>query len=139
MESRPFKILGIEHIGIATDSLEGIENIFSEILGIKHAGKEEVIDQKVITDIYDTGAGKLEFLKATTDDSPVAKFLDKKGKGMHHVALKVDNLSAALTYLENKGIELIDAAPRIGAEGLSIAFLHPKSTGGVLIELCEFK
>ena len=139
MESRPFKILGIEHIGIATDSLEGIETIFSEILGIKHAGQEEVIDQKVITDIYDTGLGKLEFLKATADDSPVAKFLDKKGKGMHHVALKVDNLSAALTYLENKGIELIDVAPRIGAEGLSIAFLHPKSTGGVLIELCEVK
>ena len=137
MSKKPFNITGIEHVGIAVESLEGISDIFSGLLGLEHLGEEEVKDQGVITDIYDTGAGKLEFLKATDEDSPISKFISKKGASMHHVALKVDNLEAAIEYLISKDIELIDTEPRRGAEGLSIAFLHPRSTSKVLVELCQ--
>ena len=139
MSQRPFKILSIEHVGVAIESMEGIFSIFSDVLGLEFTGSEEVTDQQVITDIYQVDNSKLEFLKATSKDSPIARFMDKKGEGMHHIALLVDNLTAALDYLKNKDIELIDEIPRIGVEGLSMAFLHPKSTRGVLIELCEKK
>ena len=139
MRKKPFKILGIEHIGIAANDLNGISDVFGDLLGLQLSSREKIDDQQVITDIYETGNGKLEFLKATGPDSPIAKFIDKKGKGVHHVALKVDNLQAALDYLQDQDIQLIDTTPRIGAEGFKIAFLHPKSTGGVLIELCEKK
>ena len=139
MSQRPFKILGIEHVGVAVESMDGISEIFSDILGLEFSGSEEVKDQQVITDIYKTESGKLEFLKATSKDSPIARFIDKKGSGIHHIALVVDHLQPALDYLQEKGIELIDEKPRIGAEGLSIAFIHPKSTGGILVELCEKK
>ena len=139
MPELPFKILGIEHVGIAVDDLNGISDVFGDLLGLKLSSREKIDDQQVITDIYETGSGKLEFLKATGPDSPIAKFIDKKGKGMHHIALLVDNLQAALDYLKGQGTQLIDTSPRIGAEGFQIAFLHPKSTGGVLIELCEKK
>jgi len=137
MSQKPFKILGIEHVGIAVEDLSGISNIFSDILGLEFAGSEEIIDQQVTTDIYHTGGGKIEFLKATTIDSPIARHLDKRGEGMHHIAFKVDNLIAALDYLKDCGVQLVDEKPRIGAEGFNIAFIHPKATGGVLIELCE--
>ena len=137
MSLKPFKILGIEHVGMAVDSLDGLSNVFSDILGLDCIGSEEVKDQKVITDIYVAGSGKLEFLMPTDPDSPIARFVDKKGEGMHHIALLVDHLQPALDYLQDQGIQLIDEKPRIGAEGLSIAFLHPKSTGGILVELCE--
>ena len=139
MPELPFKILGIEHVGIAANDLNGISDIFGDLLGLKLRSREKIDDQQVITDIYETGNGKLEFLKATNTDSPISRFIAKKGKGMHHIALKVDNLQAALDYLKGQGIQLIDTTPRIGAEGFKIAFLHPKSTGGVLIELCEKK
>ena len=139
MPELPFKILGIEHVGIATNDLNGISDIFGDLLGLQLSSREKIDDQQVITDIYETGTGKLEFLKATDENSPIAKFIEKKGKGVHHIALKVDNLQAALDYLKGQAIELIDTSPRIGAEGFKIAFLHPKSTGGVLIELCEKK
>ncbi len=139
MPELPFKILGIEHIGIAANDLNGISDVFGDLLGLKLSSREKIDDQQVITDIYETGSGKLEFLKATGPDSPIAQFIEKKGKGMHHIALKVDNLQAALDYLKGQGTQLIDTSPRIGAEGFKIAFLHPKSTGGVLIELCEKK
>ena len=119
--------------------MEGIVSIFSDVLGLKFSSSEEVKDQQVITDIYKIGSGKLEFLKATSKDSPIAQFIDKKGSGIHHIALVVDNLQPALDYLQEKGIKLIDEKPRIGAEGLSIAFIHPNSTGGILVELCEKK
>ena len=137
MPELPFKILGIEHIGIAVDDLNGSSDVFGELLGLQLSSREVIDDQQVITDIYETGNGKLEFLKATDTDSPIHRFIAKKGKGMHHIALKVDNLVAALDYLKSQGTELIDTSPRIGAEGFKIAFLNPKSTGGVLIELCE--
>ena len=137
MPELPFKILGIEHVGIAANDLNGISDVFGGLLGLKLSSREKIDDQQVITDIYETGNGKLEFLKATGPDSPIAKFIEKKGTGMHHIALKVDNLQAALDYLKGQGTQLIDTSPRIGAEGFKIAFLHPKSTGGTLVELCE--
>ena len=137
MSQKPFKILGIEHVGIAVDDLNGISDVFGDLLGLELRSREKIDDQQVITDIYETGSGKLEFLKAADENSPISHFIDKKGPGMHHIALLVDNLQAALDYLKDQGIQLIDKSPRIGAEGFKIAFLHPKSTGGVLIELCE--
>ena len=137
MSQRPFKILSIEHVGIAVDDLNGISDVFDELLGLELLSRENIDDQQVITDIYETGSGKLEFLKATSKDSPLARFIDKKSSGIHHIALIVDHLQPALDYLKNQGVHLIDEKPRIGAEGLSTAFIHPKSTGGILIELCE--
>ncbi|MBC8256061.1 MAG: methylmalonyl-CoA epimerase [Candidatus Marinimicrobia bacterium] len=139
MPELPFKILGIEHVGIAVDNLNGISDVFGDLLGLELRSREKIDDQQVITDIYETGCGKLEFLKATDENSPISRFIDKKGGGIHHLALIVDNIQSALDYLNENDVELIDKSPRIGAEGFKIAFLHPKSTGGVLVELCEKK
>jgi len=132
-----FKILAIEHVAIAVDDAKEPADVFGNLLGIKNISTEEIADQKVITDIFDTGAGKIELLKATSDDSPITKFLEKRGRGVHHIAFLVDNLSLALSELSNAGVQLIDRAPRVGAEGMLIAFLHPSSTSGVLVELCQ--
>ena len=132
-----FKILGIEHVAIAVNDLEKPSDLFGNLLGINHTSTEEIHNQKVITDIFDTGSGKVELLKATSDDSPITKFLEKRGPGVHHVAFRVDNLALALEELSEAGVTLIDTEPRIGAEGMLIAFLHPKSTSGVLVELCQ--
>ena len=137
MSLRPFKILGIEHVGIAVESMEGLSEIFSDILGLGFSCREWIEDQQVNTSIFDTGRGKLEFLQATNQNSPIARFIREKGVGIHHIALLVDNLQEALNYLNEKGLELIDNNPRIGADGYNIAFVHPESTGGILVELCE--
>ena len=137
MPNLPFKILGIEHVGIAVKDLNSTSDIFGDLLGLDLHRREKVDDQQVITDIYHAGKDKLEFLKATSPDSPIAKFLGKRPEGMHHIALIVDNIQSALNYLNQNDVQLIDRSPRIGAEGLHIAFIHPKSTGGVLVELCE--
>ena len=139
MPKLPFKILGIEHVGIAVKDLNSISEIFGELLGLDLHRREKVDDQQVITDIYHAGKDKLEFLKATSPDSPIAKFLGKRPEGMHHIALIVDDIQSALNYLNENDVQLIDLSPRIGAEGLQVAFIHPKSTGGVLVELCEKK
>ena len=139
MPKLPFKILGIEHVGIAVKDLNSISEIFGELLGLDLHRREKVDDQQVITDIYHAGKDKLEFLKATSPDSPISKFLGKRPEGMHHIALIVDNIQLALNYLKENDVQLIDKSPRIGAEGFKIAFIHPKSTGGVLVELCEKK
>ena len=139
MPKLPFKILGIEHVGIAVKDLNSISEIFGELLGLDLQRREKVDDQQVITDIYHAGKDKLEFLKATSPDSPIAKFLGKRPEGMHHIALIVDDIQSALNYLNENNVQLIDSSPRIGAEGFKIAFLHPRSTGGILIELCEGK
>ena len=139
MPKLPFKILGIEHVGIAVKDLNSISEIFGELLGLDLQSREKVDDQQVITDIYHAGKDKLEFLKATSPDSPIAKFLEKRAEGVHHIALIVDNIQLALNYLNENDVQLIDKSPRIGAEGLQIAFIHPKTTGGILIELCEKK
>ena len=132
-----FKILGIEHVAIAVSSLKEPSKVFGDILGIDNTSTEEVVDQMVVTDIFDTGRGKVELLEATSDDSPISNFLEKRGNGVHHIAFLVDDLEIALKDLAESGIDLIDKSPRIGAEGMLIAFLHPKSTGGVLVELCQ--
>ena len=139
MSKLPFKVIGIEHVGIAVKDLNSISEIFGDLLGLDLRHREKIADQKVITDNYYAGKDKLEFLKATSPDSPIAKFLEKRAEGVHHIALIVDNIQLALNYLNENDVQLIDKSPRIGAEGFKIAFIHPKSTGGVLVELCEKK
>ena len=131
------KILGIEHIGIAVENIEQNAQFWKLILNNSDQISEEVNDQKVKTEIFDTGRGKIELLEATTPDSPIAKFIEKRGKGIHHICLHVDNIKQAIDELSDAGVELIDNIPRNGAEGYLIAFIHPKSTGGVLVELAE--
>tara|TARA_B100001115_G_scaffold181482_1_gene175764 strand:- start:2145 stop:2555 length:411 start_codon:yes stop_codon:yes gene_type:complete len=132
-----FKILGIEHVAIAVSSLKEPSKVFGDILGIDNTSTEEIVDQKVVTDIFDTGRGKVELLEATSEHSPISNFIEKRGNGLHHIAFIVDDLEIALKDLAESGIDLIDNSPRIGAEGMLIAFLHPKSTCGVLVELCQ--
>jgi methylmalonyl-CoA epimerase len=128
----------ISHIGIAVKNLEeGIA--FYEKLGFKLEGIEEVPSQKVRVAFLPVGDTRIELLEPTADDSPIAKFIEKKGEGIQHIAFAVDDLPAALENSENEGIRLIDKEPRPGAHGADIAFLHPKSTNGVLIELCKEK
>ena len=132
------KISHIEHLGIAVKSIEESLPYFENVLGLKCYNIETVEDQKVKTAFLKVGEVKLELLEPTAPDSPIAKFLEKRGPGIHHLAFAVeDGVQKALTEIEAKGIRLIDKAPRKGAEGLNIAFLHPKSTAGILTELCE--
>ncbi|MBU1095597.1 MAG: methylmalonyl-CoA epimerase [Ignavibacteriae bacterium HGW-Ignavibacteriae-2] len=127
----------IEHIGIAVNNLEESIKYYENILGLKCYAVEEVKDQKVKTAFFKIGQTKIELLESTEPDGPIGKFLEKKGEGVHHLAFSVKNLPESLKEVEEKGIRLIDAVPRKGAEGLNIAFLHPKSTNGVLTELCS--
>lgn len=128
----------IEHLGIAVKSLEAAIPYYEKVLGLKCYSIEEVADQKVRTAFFMVGQTKIELLEPTSEESTIAKFIEKKGEGVHHVAFAVaDGLTAALAHCEENGVQLIDKAPRKGAEGLQIAFLHPKSTQGVLTELCE--
>jgi methylmalonyl-CoA/ethylmalonyl-CoA epimerase len=133
------KITHIEHIGIAVKSLEESIAYYEEILGLKCYAVEEVKEQRVKTAFFMVGQTKLELLESTDPEGPVGKFLEKKGEGVHHLAFATSNLEDALTEMDEKGVALIDKKPRKGAEGLDIAFLHPKSTHGVLTELCEDK
>lgn len=127
----------IEHLGIAVKSLDEAIPFYENLLGSKCYAIEEVADQKVKTAFLLVGQTKIELLEATSDESPIAKFIEKKGQGLHHIAFAVDKVQPCLDELAEKGIQLIDQHPRKGAEGLNIAFLHPKSTQGVLTELCE--
>jgi len=127
----------IEHIGIAVNSIEESLKYYEGILGLKCYAVEEVTEQKVKTAFLKIGDTKLELLEATSDDSPIAKFIEKRGEGVQHIAFAVNGIENVLAEAKEKGIRLIDETPRKGAEGLDIAFLHPKSTGGVLTELCE--
>lgn len=129
----------IEHIGIAVKNLEESIGFYESVLGLKCYSIEEVRDQKVRTAFFKLGDTKIELLESTRDDGPIARYIEKKGEGVHHIAFAVENLEGALNETREKGIRLIDENPRAGAEGLDIAFLHPKSTHGVLIELCENK
>jgi len=129
----------IEHIGIAVNSLSDAIPFYEKILGLKCYTIEEVADQKVKTAFFMIGQTKIELLESTDPEGPIGKFLEKRGEGIHHIAFAVDNLEERLREAEAAGIRLIDSAPRNGAEGLSIAFLHPKSTFGVLTEFCENK
>jgi methylmalonyl-CoA/ethylmalonyl-CoA epimerase len=133
------KITHIEHIGIAVKSLEESIAYYEGVLGLKCYAVEEVKEQRVKTAFFMVGQTKIELLESTDPEGPVGKFLEKKGEGVHHVAFATTDLEESLVEMEEKGVALIDKKPRKGAEGLDIAFLHPKSTHGVLTELCENK
>jgi len=129
----------IDHIGIAVRSIEKTSELFSNILGLKVAGEEIVEEQKVKIAFLPLGDGELELLESTSPEGPIAKFIEKKGEGIQHIAFRVDNIEKALEKLKKEGVRLIDKKPRYGAGGAKIAFLHPKSTNGILIELSERK
>jgi len=131
------EITHIEHIGIAVKSIETCLPYYEQVLGMKCYNIEVVEDQKVKTAFFQVGQTKIELLEPTSEESTIAKFIEKKGEGVHHIAFAVPNVTDALAEAESKGIQLIDKAPRKGAEGLNIAFLHPKSTCSVLTELCQ--
>ena len=127
----------IEHLGIAVKSLDEAIPYYENILGLKCYAVEEVADQKVKTAFFKIGQTKLELLEPTCPESTIAGFIEKRGEGIHHIAFATTGVANCLAEAEEKGIRTIDKAPRKGAEGLNIAFLHPKSTMGVLTELCE--
>lgn len=133
------KVLRLDHLGIAVPNLAEALKFYEGALGVKSQGVEEVTEQKVKVAFLPTGDSELELLESTAPDGPIAKFIESKGAGIQHVALRVDNLEAALAELKAAGVKLIDEKPRYGAGGAKIAFLHPKATGGVLLELCERK
>jgi methylmalonyl-CoA/ethylmalonyl-CoA epimerase len=127
----------IEHIGIAVENLSESIKYYEEVLGMKCYAIEEVVDQKVKTAFFLVGQTKIELLESTSPDGPIGKFIEKKGQGIHHIAFAVPNADQALKQAEEKGVQLVDKVSRKGAEGLKIGFLHPKSTQGVLTELCS--
>jgi methylmalonyl-CoA/ethylmalonyl-CoA epimerase len=133
------KTLKIDHIGIAVKSIADARKLYEGILGLKYEGSETVAEQKVTTAFFPIGDTEIELLESTDPDGPIAKFIEKRGEGIQHIAFRVENIEEALEELKKQGIQLIDQKPRIGAGGARIAFLHPKATGGVLIELCERK
>ena len=131
------KILGIEHIGIAVNSIDKDAPFWKHILNLPHRGTEAVENQGVTTDIYDTGRGKVELLEAMGSGTPLGKFLENRGAGIHHVCFEVDNITKVIKELKELNIQVLSNEPTIGAEGYKVVFIHPKSTGGVLVELAE--
>ena len=129
----------IEHVGIAVKDLATSIKYYEDVLGLKCYSIEEVKDQKVKTAFFKIGQTKIELLESTEPNGPIGKFIEKRGEGVHHIAFAVNKIEQALSEAEGKGVRLIDNKPRKGAEGLNIAFLHPKSTGGVLTEFCNNK
>ena len=133
------KILGIEHIGIAVKDLDTNAPFWKHVLKLSHKGTETVAQEGVTTDIYDTGSGKVELLKSTVSGSVIEKFLENRGEGIHHVCFEVDNINKAIIELKELNIGVISDRPTVGAEGYKVVFIHPKSTGGVLVELAQKK
>jgi methylmalonyl-CoA/ethylmalonyl-CoA epimerase len=131
------KILKIDHLGIAVKSIEGGKEFWTDVMGLDFEGTETVEAQKVTTAFLPVGESEVELLESTAPDGPIAKYLEKKGEGVQHVAFRVENIEEALEELKEKGVRLIDEKPRMGAGGAKIAFLHPKATNGVLVELCQ--
>jgi methylmalonyl-CoA/ethylmalonyl-CoA epimerase len=131
------KILKIDHLGIAVNSIDDGKDFWSGVLGLEFEGAETVAEQKVTTAFFPVGESEVELLESTAPDGPVAKYIEKRGQGIQHVAFRVENIEEALAELKEKGVKLIDQEPRIGAGGAKIAFLHPKATAGVLVELCQ--
>ncbi len=136
MSLQSFKVLQIDHLGVAVKDSSPISN-FMSVLGIPQCGNEIVADQRVATTMFDANSVHVELLAATDDQSTIAKYIEKRGEGFHHIAFRVDNLQNALSALSEAGVQLIDQTPRKGAGGKLIAFLHPKSTGGILVELSQ--
>jgi len=127
----------LDHIGIAVKSIEEASKLYTEVLGLEMQGIEEVAEQKVKVAFIPVGDTEIELLESTEEDGPIAKFIEKKGEGIQHIAFKVDNIEEAIEEMKAKGMRMIDEKPRYGAGGARIAFCHPKSTGGVLVELSE--
>lgn len=127
----------IDHIGIAVSDLEKSINFYRDKMGLEFKGTEIVDEQKVKVAFFPVGESKIELLEPTDPNGPVGKYIEKKGEGVHHLSFRVSNIEAKLEQLKEQGVALIDETPRYGAGGAKIAFLHPKSTGGVLVELCE--
>lgn len=132
-----FKVLRVDHIGIAVSNLEEAKKLYTQVLGLAATGEEVVTQQKVKTCFIPCGDSEIELLESTAPDGPIAKFIEKRGEGIQHIALRVDNIENALADLKAQGVRLIDEKPRYGAGGSSIAFVHPKATGGVLLELSQ--
>ena len=131
------KLLKIDHLGIAVTSIDEKKNFWTDVLGLTLQGTETIEEQKVTTAFLPIGESEVELQESTEADGPVAKYIEKRGEGIQHIAFRVDDIEAALAELKAKGVRLIDEKPRYGAGGAKIAFLHPKATGGVLIELCQ--
>ena len=131
------KILKIDHLGIAVNSIDTGKEFWTDILGLEFEGTETVESQKVTTAFFPVGESEVELLESTSPDGPIAGYLAKKGPGIQHIAFRVESVEDSLRELKEKGVQLIDEKPRMGAGGAKIAFLHPKATGGVLVELCE--
>jgi methylmalonyl-CoA/ethylmalonyl-CoA epimerase len=129
----------IEHIGIAVSNLDSSISFYEKVFGLKCYNIEEVPEQKVRTAFFMVGQTKIELLESTDKEGPIGKFIEKRGEGIHHIAFSVENIDQQLAHAAKMEVQLIDNVPRKGAEGLDIAFLHPKSTFGVLIELCQIK
>lgn len=127
----------IDHLGVAVKDLDAVRRFYTEMLGLTCEGEEVVPEQKVRVAFLPIGETNIELLESTEPDGPVAKFIEAKGEGIQHVAFRVDNIEEALAELKAKGVRLIDEKPRIGAHGAKIAFIHPKASNGVLVELCE--
>ncbi len=127
----------IDHVGIAVKNLEEALKFYENVLGLKSNGTEVVEEQKVKVAFLPTGDSEVELLEATSEDSPIAKFIEKNGEGVQHIAYRVDDVEKAIAEMKELGMRMIDEKPRYGAGGAKIAFCHPKSTGGVLVELCQ--
>lgn len=127
----------IEHIGIAVKSLEDSNALFAQLLGAPHYKTEEVASEGVRTSFFKAGPNKVELLEATNDESPIAKFLEKKGEGIHHIAFAVDDITAEISRLKEEGFRVLNQIPKKGADNKLVAFLHPRGTNGVLVELCQ--
>ena len=127
----------IEHIGIAVNNLEEANDLFAEILGEAHYKTEEIETERVITSFFKVGESKIELLESTDPEGPIGKFLDKRGPGIHHIAFEVEDIFERIAYFQQKGYRLLNREPKKGADNKLIAFLHPKDTLGVLIELCQ--
>jgi methylmalonyl-CoA/ethylmalonyl-CoA epimerase len=127
----------IEHIGIAVKDLEKSNQLFASLLGKQHYKIEEVASEGVKTSFFESGSNKIELLEATSPESPIAKFITKKGEGVHHIAFAVDDIKSEIKRLEKEGFIVLNKIPKEGADNKLVAFLHPKSTNGVLIELCQ--
>ena len=129
----------LEHIGIAVKSLGVSDDLFARLLG-KEAYKQEAVEREgVVTSFYETGESKIELLEASSPESPISKFIDKKGEGIHHLAFGVENIFAEIERLKKEGFQFISEEPKEGADNKLVVFLHPKSTNGVLVELCQEK
>ena len=131
------KVLKIDHLGIAVKSINEGKKFWGDLLGLWLEDSEVMAEEKLITTFFPIGESEIELLETTDPDGPIGRYLEKRGEGIHHIALRVENLEEALKELKEKGIRLVDEKPRKGAGGAKIAFLHPKSTNGVLVELCE--